>query len=227
MTVGLVRALRCTKYNMLRGRVDACAYDTEQLLLGTLFFTLLCFLLPTVVAYYLLATLLWLGVLAVHFALLLLLLLLEDFPWFELLQRVGAPDSLHSGVRFRPLAPPSRPSPPVPGAGGAGGPPTDTPAISRHFPPTDTPAGASWRFTLDLPPAALGPCFARHAAVVATLLRHCSSSALVHCLALGRHALPTAERDVLLDRPPDRSSQQQQSHTLGEFWTLLVEGIRS
>ena len=36
MTVGLVRALRCTKYNMLRGRVDACAYDTEQLLLGSL-----------------------------------------------------------------------------------------------------------------------------------------------------------------------------------------------
>lgn len=40
------------KRNMLRNRIDACDYDLDQLLLGTCLFTLLTFLFPTVLIYY-------------------------------------------------------------------------------------------------------------------------------------------------------------------------------
>lgn len=38
---------------MLRNRIDACDYDLDQLLPGTCLFTLLTFLFPTVLVYYL------------------------------------------------------------------------------------------------------------------------------------------------------------------------------
>ena len=40
------------KKNILRNRVDSCDYSVEQLLLGTLLFTLIFLLLPTVAVYY-------------------------------------------------------------------------------------------------------------------------------------------------------------------------------
>ena len=62
----LFHLFRGRKHNVLRGRVDSCEYDHEQLLLGTLLFTVLVFLLPTVAAYYGLATLLRLTLLALQ-----------------------------------------------------------------------------------------------------------------------------------------------------------------
>lgn len=41
------------KRNTLRHRIDSCDYDLDQLLLGTILFTLLTFLFPTIVVYYL------------------------------------------------------------------------------------------------------------------------------------------------------------------------------
>jgi hypothetical protein len=40
------------RYNVLRRRTDSWEYDTDQLLFGTILFTLLAFLFPTVLAYY-------------------------------------------------------------------------------------------------------------------------------------------------------------------------------
>jgi hypothetical protein len=40
------------RYNVLRNRVDAWEYDMDQLLFGTILFTLLAFLSPTVIAYH-------------------------------------------------------------------------------------------------------------------------------------------------------------------------------
>jgi hypothetical protein len=42
------------RYNVLRNRTDPWDYDVDQLLFGTILFTLLAFLFPTVLAYYLL-----------------------------------------------------------------------------------------------------------------------------------------------------------------------------
>ncbi|KAG6909408.1 hypothetical protein DXG01_000709 [Tephrocybe rancida] len=43
---------RGKRYNVLRNRTDAWEYDIDQLLFGTILFTLLAFLFPTVLAYY-------------------------------------------------------------------------------------------------------------------------------------------------------------------------------
>jgi phosphatidylinositol N-acetylglucosaminyltransferase subunit Q len=45
---------RGRRYNPLRVRVDAAQYDLDQTLIGTIVFTLLLFLLPTIAAYYIL-----------------------------------------------------------------------------------------------------------------------------------------------------------------------------
>lgn len=41
------------KFNVLRNRVEPASYEVDQLLLGTILFTLTTFLFPTVLAYYL------------------------------------------------------------------------------------------------------------------------------------------------------------------------------
>ncbi|CAN0378795.1 unnamed protein product, partial [Laminaria digitata] len=48
----LWQLFRGRKRNVLRLRVDTCMYDACQLLLGTLVFTVLSFLTPTVSVYY-------------------------------------------------------------------------------------------------------------------------------------------------------------------------------
>ena len=48
----LWRLFRGRKRNVLRRRVDSCAYDPSRLLLGTLVFTVLFFLTPTVAVFY-------------------------------------------------------------------------------------------------------------------------------------------------------------------------------
>ncbi len=40
------------RFNVLRNRIDSWNYDVDQLLLGTILFTLLAFLFPTVLSYY-------------------------------------------------------------------------------------------------------------------------------------------------------------------------------
>ena len=40
------------RYNVLRKRVDSWAYDVDQLLLGTILFTLVAFISPTTLTYY-------------------------------------------------------------------------------------------------------------------------------------------------------------------------------
>ena len=48
----LWRLFRGKKWNVLRQRVDSAVYDADQLFVGTLLFTILLFLLPTVGLYY-------------------------------------------------------------------------------------------------------------------------------------------------------------------------------
>ncbi|OUC44291.1 hypothetical protein D917_02217, partial [Trichinella nativa] len=50
--ISLGRLFRGKKYNPLRNRVDSCCFDKEQLLLGTVAFTIFFFLLPTIFTYY-------------------------------------------------------------------------------------------------------------------------------------------------------------------------------
>jgi phosphatidylinositol glycan class Q protein len=52
----LWRLFRGKKKNVLRQRIDSCDYDMDQLVVGTLLFTLIFFLFPTITVYYLFFT---------------------------------------------------------------------------------------------------------------------------------------------------------------------------
>ena len=86
--VSLFHLFRGKKHNVLRNRIDSCDYDLDQLLLGTILFTLLFFLLPTVIVFYLTFTSARMAIISLKAALDTLLAFLNHFPLFALMLRV-------------------------------------------------------------------------------------------------------------------------------------------
>lgn len=87
--------------NPLRGgRIDDARYDLDQRLLGTMLFTLVAFLFPTVLAYHLLFATARLGMVVVHTAMETALALLNHLPLFALMLKLKDPKRLPGGVRF-------------------------------------------------------------------------------------------------------------------------------
>ncbi|KXJ90191.1 N-acetylglucosaminyl transferase component-domain-containing protein [Microdochium bolleyi] len=98
--LSLFQLFRGKKYNVLRNRVDSCAYDLDQLLVGTILFTLLSFLLPTVVVFYLNFALARMVIISLKAVFDTMLSCLNHFPLFALMLRVKDPQRLPGGVRF-------------------------------------------------------------------------------------------------------------------------------
>ncbi|RUS21726.1 hypothetical protein BC937DRAFT_91698 [Endogone sp. FLAS-F59071] len=88
------------KRNMLRNRIDSCDYDLDQLLLGTILFTLLIFLFPTIVVYYLTFATSRVGVIFLQALMETLLAFLNHFPLFAIMLRFKDPGRLPGGLRF-------------------------------------------------------------------------------------------------------------------------------
>lgn len=86
--VSLFHLFRGKKHNVLRNRIDSCDYDLDQLLLGTILFTLLFFLLPTVIVFYLTFTSARVAIISLKVSLDTLLACLNHFPLFALMLRV-------------------------------------------------------------------------------------------------------------------------------------------
>ncbi|CDO68621.1 hypothetical protein BN946_scf184996.g52 [Trametes cinnabarina] len=82
---------RGKRYNVLRNRIDSWDYELDQLLLGTILFTLLAFLYPTVLTYYALFATARLAIMMIHAVLDTVTALLNHFPLFALLLRVKDP----------------------------------------------------------------------------------------------------------------------------------------
>ena len=85
--VSLFHLFRGKKHNVLRNRIDSCDYDLDQLLLGTILFTLLSFLLPTIIVFYLTFTSARMGIIFLKAALDTLLACLNHFPLFAIMLR--------------------------------------------------------------------------------------------------------------------------------------------
>ncbi|KAI9479602.1 N-acetylglucosaminyl transferase component-domain-containing protein [Zychaea mexicana] len=96
----LFNLFRGKKRNMLRHRIDACDYDLDQLLLGTCLFTLLTFLFPTVLIYYVTFALGRVGVIFLQAIMETLLAFFNHFPLFAIMLRMKDPDRLPGGLRF-------------------------------------------------------------------------------------------------------------------------------
>ncbi|CAM9930679.1 unnamed protein product [Lampetra fluviatilis] len=99
----LWRLFRGKKWNVLRRRVDSCSYDVDQLFLGTLLFTILLFLLPTVALYYLVFSLLRLAVVLAQGALHQLVELINSVPTFALGLRICRGYRLADGITMEVL----------------------------------------------------------------------------------------------------------------------------
>ena len=92
----LWRLFRGKKWNQLRSRVDSYSYGNDQLFIGTLSFTILLFLLPTVLMYYLVFLVLRVVTLSVQGALCFCIEYISSMPlymiflWFVNSKKVAA-----------------------------------------------------------------------------------------------------------------------------------------
>ncbi|KAK9253078.1 N-acetylglucosaminyl transferase component-domain-containing protein [Lipomyces tetrasporus] len=98
--VSLFHLFRGKRRNVLRNRIDSCDYDLDQLLIGTLLFTLLTFLLPTVLVFYLTFACARLGIIVVNAVLESSLALLNHFPLFAIMLRLKDSKRLPGGIEF-------------------------------------------------------------------------------------------------------------------------------
>ncbi|PNY28860.1 N-acetylglucosaminyl-phosphatidylinositol biosynthetic protein gpi1 [Tolypocladium capitatum] len=96
----LFHLFRGKKHNVLRNRIDSCDYDLDQLLVGTILFTLLFFLLPTVVVFYLNFAVARMIIISMKAGFDTLLSCLNHFPLFALMLRIKDPSRLPGGIRF-------------------------------------------------------------------------------------------------------------------------------
>lgn len=92
--VSLFHLFRGKKHNVLRNRIDSCDYDLDQLLVGTILFTLLFFLLPTVVVFYLNFAIARMIIISFKAGFDTLLSCLNHFPLFALMLRIKDPRRL-------------------------------------------------------------------------------------------------------------------------------------
>jgi len=98
--ISLFHLFRGKKRNVLRNRIDRCDYDLDQLLLGTILFTLLFFLLPTVAVFYATFAGARIAIIALKAALDTWLACLNHFPLFAIMLRLKDSRRLPGGVRF-------------------------------------------------------------------------------------------------------------------------------
>lgn len=92
--LSLFQLFRGKKHNILRKRIDSCDYDLDQLLLGTILFTLLFFLLPTITMFYFTFACARMAIIALKAVLDTLLACLNHFPLFALMLRLKDPQRL-------------------------------------------------------------------------------------------------------------------------------------
>ncbi|KAF8183644.1 N-acetylglucosaminyl transferase component-domain-containing protein [Pholiota molesta] len=96
----LLGVFRGKRRNVLRNRTDTWSYDIDQLLFGTVLFTLLAFLFPTALVYYVLFAGLRLATLLVQASIETLLAFMHHFPLFALMLRGKDPQRLPGGIYF-------------------------------------------------------------------------------------------------------------------------------
>ncbi|TFK25828.1 phosphatidylinositol N-acetylglucosaminyltransferase subunit GPI1 [Coprinopsis marcescibilis] len=100
--VSLWALFRGKRYNVLRKRMDTWDCDVDQLLLGTLLFTLLAFLFPTILAYYFLFASIHICLLWQQAVIETLLAFMNNFPLFKLMLKFKDPSRLPATIYFRP-----------------------------------------------------------------------------------------------------------------------------
>ncbi|KAJ3448426.1 phosphatidylinositol n-acetylglucosaminyltransferase subunit q-related [Anaeramoeba flamelloides] len=95
------------KRNILRKRNDSYQYSIGQLLLGTIMFTLIVFLLPTFLAYYLLFMVIHSALELCKLVIGIIILILNHFPVFQIFTHIFGSHLTNFGVSFAPFKDPN------------------------------------------------------------------------------------------------------------------------
>ncbi|SMN22352.1 similar to Saccharomyces cerevisiae YGR216C GPI1 Membrane protein involved in the synthesis of N-acetylglucosaminyl phosphatidylinositol (GlcNAc-PI) [Maudiozyma saulgeensis] len=90
------------KRNVLRKRIDYDYFEIDELLLGTLLFIVLSFLMPTVLSFYASYTLVWMTAVYISVFLNSAIGLINHFPLFAFLLRIKDPKRLPGGILLLP-----------------------------------------------------------------------------------------------------------------------------
>ncbi|KAG0655746.1 phosphatidylinositol N-acetylglucosaminyltransferase subunit gpi1 [Maudiozyma exigua] len=90
------------KRNVLRKRIDYDYFELDELLLGTLLFIILTFLMPTVLSFYASFAVIWVSTVYIHVILNSIVSLINHFPLFAFLLRIKDPKRLPGGIILSP-----------------------------------------------------------------------------------------------------------------------------
>ncbi len=208
----LFQLFRGKKRNVLRHRIDSCDYDLDQLLLGTILFTLLFFLLPTVVVFYLTFAFARMSIIVLKALLDTCLACLNHFPLFALMLRVKDPKRLPGGVHFTLHSKPFE-------------------ATDLHL---DKHADVAEEFDSDEPqsckvsyikmsptPLSLRQIFSQYSHLASRIRKHYLSPEVVFRLVTGRFVPPLGRGEMY---GLQYSMLPRQRVSVGEVWRGLVEG---
>ncbi len=207
----LFQLFRGKKRNVLRNRIDNCDYDLDQLLLGTILFTLLFFLLPTVVVFYLTFASARMAIISLKAILDACLACLNHFPLFALMLRLKDSKRLPGGIRFSlhnaPRLPERLPSTPDPASTNA------SVATSQN--------GTNVSYIeLSSTPLSLRGIFSQYFHLAARVRKHYLSPKVVLRLVQGRFVPPLGRSEMY---GLQYSMLPRHRVSVGEVWKALTE----
>lgn len=202
----LFHLFRGKKRNVLRNRIDSCDYDLDQLLLGTILFTLLFFLLPTVIVFYLTFASARMAIITSKAVLDTFLACLNHFPLFALMLRIKDSRRLPGGVQF---------SLHIPGEAQK-----SRSAEEGDLDLQDLEMSTTAYITLSSSPLPMRTIFHQYFQLAHRIRKHYLSPFVVLCLITGKFVPPIQRREMY---SLQYSMLPAQRATVGEVWQKLVE----
>ncbi|EAW09561.1 phosphatidylinositol N-acetylglucosaminyltransferase [Aspergillus clavatus NRRL 1] len=197
--VSLFHLFRGKKRNVLRHRIDSCDYDLDQLLLGTILFTVLFFLLPTVVVFYLTFASARMLIISLKAALDTWLAFLNHFPLFALMLRLKDSRRLPGGIHFELREAQDK---------------TPNPSSSETMP----------FIHLESIPLSLRAMFDQYFQLGHRLRKHYLSPRVIFCLFTGRFVPPIHRRNLY---SMQYSMLPARRAGMAEVWSLLTQPRKS
>lgn len=190
----LFHLFRGKKRNVLRNRIDSCDYALDQLLLGTILFTLLFFLLPTILVFYLTFAAARMAIIGLKAEMDILLACLNHFPLFALMLRLKDSRRLPGGISFELLDYAPIPEAPMNGAASAPG----VNGTTDHQPRdrTTTSSGQVSYIYLRSAPLSMRSMFNQYFHLASRLRQHYLSTSVVKSLMTGRFVPPIRRKGL-------------------------------
>ncbi|RJE21309.1 N-acetylglucosaminyl transferase component Gpi1 [Aspergillus sclerotialis] len=192
--ISLFHLFRGKKRNVLRNRIDSCDYDLDQLLLGTILFTVLFFLLPTVVVFYLTFASARMMIISLIAALDTYLAFLNHFPLFALMLRVKDSRRLPGGIRFE---------------------------LREEYDKSIATINPISYIHLESIPLSLRAMFDQYFQLGQRLRKHYLSPRVIFCLFTGRFVPPIHRRNLY---SMQYSMLPARRAGMAEVWAMLTEG---